>query len=46
MTYSKFAKVSDQYLQKLLDTKDSVNMQWVAERNVAVSREYLSPQLE
>ena len=42
MANSKFTKVSDQYLQKLLETKNSVNTQRV-KKNVAVFREYLSP---
>ena len=51
MANSKFANISDDDLQQLLDTKDSVNTQRVVKRSVAAFREYLvdgcrSPQFE
>ena len=42
----KFAKVSNQSLQKLLDTQELVNTQQVVKRSVAVVMEYLSLQFK
>ena len=39
MANSKFANVSDEDMQALLNTKDSVNTQRVIKRSVAVFRE-------
>ena len=41
MANSKFANVSDEDMQALLNTKDSVNTQRVIKRSVAVFREFL-----
>ena len=46
MANSKYAKASNQYLQKLLDTKDSVNIQRVVKRSVAILRDCLSSPFE
>ena len=43
MANSKFAKVSDQYLQKLLDTKDSVKTLRVVKRSVIVIQGVFEP---
>ena len=42
MANSKFANVSDEDMQALLNTKDSVNTQRVIKRSVAVFREFLT----